>query len=154
MSEKTLYDFKISEIELTYRNYIPPIERLTVNKADLAYQLFLKTWDPGKIDLLEQFKVMLLNNACHLLGIATVSTGGIAHCIADQRLIFGTALKAMATNIIVAHNHPSGNLEPSPEDIRLTTKLLEAGRLLDVHLSDHLIITRDRFTSLRERMTW
>lgn len=153
MSE-TLDDFRISEIELTYHNYIPPIDRYKVDTPRLAYQLFLKTWNPGQIDLLEQFKVMLLDTSCRMLGIATVSTGGISHCIADQRLIFATALKGKASQLILAHNHPSGNLEPSPEDIRLTQKLLESGKMLDIPISDHLIITRQDFTSLKERMAW
>jgi len=154
MGRDILDDFSVTEIELTYHNYIPPIERFKVDNPNLAYQLFLKTWNPGQIDLLEQFKVMLLDTSLRMLGIATVSSGGISHCIADQRLIFAAALKGKASQIMLAHNHPSGNLEPSPEDLRLTQKLVESGRLLDIPVCEHLIITRHNYTSLKEKLNW
>lgn len=149
-----LDDFRISEIELTYHNYIPPVERFKVDNSKLAYQLFLKTWNPGQIDLLEQFKVMLLDTGLRMLGIATVSSGGISQCLVDHRLIFATALKGKASQIILAHNHPSGNLEPSPEDIRLTQKFVEIGKIIGIPVCEHLILSRHDYTSLKEKLDW
>ena len=81
-------------------------------------------------------------NACHnVLGIYTASKGGITGTIADIRLILGVALKTASTAIIIAHNHPSGNLQPSKADETLTQKLKNAAGLLDVNLLDHLIIS-------------
>ncbi len=67
-----------------------------------------------------------------------------------MRVIFATALKATATSVIVSHNHPSGNLQPSSEDIRLTKKLKEAGKLLEIEVHDHLIVTENSFYSMAE----
>jgi len=67
--------------------------------------------------------------------------GGINGTVADVRLLFATAVQSLATSVIIAHNHPSGTLEPSNADIQLTDKIKEAGKLMDISLLDHLIIT-------------
>jgi DNA repair protein RadC len=154
MSQKSLDEFKIAEIELTYFNSIPPHERFKVQSPDTAYQMFLKSWDAGKIDLQEQFKVMLLDTGCNFLGISTVSTGGISQCAVDQRLIFAVALKGKASQIILAHNHPSGNLTPSSEDIRLTQRMVQAGEILQIQVADHLILSRHGYASLKDKLTF
>jgi DNA repair protein RadC len=93
------------------------------------------------MELQEQFKVLLLNRANHVLGIYELSTGGVNSTVADPKLIFVAALKANASGIITAHNHPSGNLKPSEVDKYLTRKIKEGALLLDMVLLDHLIIT-------------
>src|SRR3990170_6054261 len=93
------------------------------------------------LELQEEFKIMLLNRYNKVIGIFTVSSGGIAGTVADPKLIFGCALKAAASGIILAHNHPSGNLTASQADIDLTRKFKEAGKLLDIQVLDHIIIT-------------
>ena len=77
----------------------------------------------------EQFKVMLLNRANRVLGIFEVSNGSSTGTVADPKLIFAAAIKANACGIILAHNHPSGNLQPSKADIDLTRKVKEGGFL-------------------------
>ena len=104
-------------------------------------------WDLDKIDLLEEFKIVLLNRSNKVLGITSISQGGVSGTMADPKLIFGTALKAAASYIILVHNHPSGNLRPSNEDIKLTKKLVEGGKLLDILVVDHLIISKDDYYS-------
>lgn len=101
--------------------------------------------------MVEQFKVLLLNNANKVLGIADISTGGISSTVADPRIVFATALKANASKIILAHNHPSGNLQPSQTDKELTAKMKEGGRYLDLHVIDHLIITNDGYYSFGDQ---
>lgn len=84
---------------------------------------------------------MYLNRANRIIGIYRHSLGGITGTIADPRLILGTALKVAATAIILAHNHPSGNLRPSRADELLTAKIKEACKYMDIQLSDHIIVS-------------
>lgn len=101
--------------------------------------------------MIEQFKIMLLNRANKILGIFTVSTRRVAGTVADSKVIFVTALKGNASSIILAHNHPSGNLKPSAADRQLTNKLTQAGKLLDISLLDNLIITADGYFSFADK---
>ena len=85
------------------------------------------------------------------MGCYKLSNGGITGTVADLRLILGTALKTAATGIIIGHNHPSGNLVPSQADIQLTKKILEASKVMDICLYDHLIICVDgKYLSLAD----
>ncbi len=98
----------------------------------------------------EEFWILLLKRNNELIKKIRVSTGGVSGTIADIRIIFKHALEELATSIILTHNHPSGNLKPSTQDIRLTKQMVEAGRLLEIHVSDHLIITDTGYTSLAD----
>ena len=89
----------------------------------------------------EEFLVLYLNRANAVLGLFKASKGGLTGTVADPRLILAVGLKLLATSIILAHNHPSGNLKPSLADQELTEKLYEAGRLMDIKIVDHLIIS-------------
>ncbi|MCK6616298.1 MAG: DNA repair protein RadC [Cyclobacteriaceae bacterium] len=101
----------------------------------------------------EEFWVLLLNRASRLIKIQQVSQGGVHGTVADPKIIFKTALEELASAIIVAHNHPSGNLTPSQQDVDLTKKLKESARLLDITLTDHLIIAgKDYFSFADEGM--
>jgi len=140
----------ISEIKLSYNPKIKAGDRLKVTKPLEVYKAFLTSWDKDKLQLVEQFKVMLLNPANHVMGIVEISSGGIAGTVVDPRLIFGTALKAAATRIILAHNHPTGNLTPSDLDKRLTHTIKSGADILDIKLLDHLIITARGFSSFSD----
>ena len=99
----------------------------------------------------EEFILVLLDQANSMIGLSQVSVGGLAASIVEPRQVFKTAILANAAAIIVAHQHPSGNVEPSREDIRITRQLVEAGKLMGVPVHDHLIIAENRFVSLAER---
>lgn len=88
----------------------------------------------------EEFWILLLNQANIVIAKEQLSQGGIAGTVVDARLIFGKALAHQATSIILVHNHPSGNLQPSQADIGITKKLKSGGKLLDIQVLDHLII--------------
>jgi DNA repair protein RadC len=94
--------------------------------------------------------VILLNRANKVLGICEVSTGGVAGTVADPKVIFAAALKALASSIILSHNHPSGNLAPSQADIELTHKLKAAGRFLELPILDHIIMTSEGYYSFAD----
>lgn len=138
MAEKK---FTLKEIDVVYKPLQELATRPKVTCPADAIILFRENWDDMKIGLLEQFKVMFLNRGNRVLGIANLSSGGVAGTVVDPKLIFGMALKAMASSIILAHNHPSGNVNPSQEDIRLTRKLEEAGNILDISVLDHIILS-------------
>jgi DNA repair protein RadC len=98
----------------------------------------------------EEFWIILLGRSQKVLGRELISKGGLAATICDPKIIFHAALQHQASGIILVHNHPSGNLKPSQEDLTLTKKLIAAGRVLDISIFDHLIITDGGFTSLAD----
>jgi DNA repair protein RadC len=87
----------------------------------------------------EEFWVLMLNQSGKLIGKELISKGGVTGTYADPKVIFSIALKYSAVSIVLAHNHPSGNLKPSQEDVDLTRKIIAAGKLLDIKVMDHLI---------------
>jgi DNA repair protein RadC len=91
-----------------------------------------------------------LNNASRVPGIFEVSKGGISGASADVRIVFAAALKANATGIILAHNHPSGQLVPSDADKYVTENMREAGKVLNIRVLDHLIVTAEGFCSFSD----
>lgn len=100
----------------------------------------------------EHFVVVMLSAANQVIGISTVSVGSLTATIVNARETFKAAILANARSIVVAHNHPSGNLEPSREDVAVSKGLADAGKLLDIPILDSLIIGHDgRYTSLVER---
>lgn len=133
----------ISEVKLIYRTKIKASERLKVKCSKDACDIFMESWDKDSIEHTEEFKILLMNRSNSVLGIFPVSKGGWAGTVADVRLIYQAAIKATASGIIVAHNHPSGNLNPSESDTKITKKIQEAGNLMDIQLLDHLILTPD-----------
>jgi DNA repair protein RadC len=99
----------------------------------------------------EEFLTVMLDTANTVIGLTLVSIGGLAASIVEPRQIFKTAILANAAALILAHQHPSGNPEPSREDIRITRQLVEAGKIMGIPIHDHLIITDSQYTSLAER---
>ena len=142
---------QISEIRLAYTRKVKASERPQVTCSNDAYKLFRENWEDLTISLFEEFKILLLdrNNKC--MGIVPISRGGVAGTMADPKLIFVSALKARACHIILGHNHPSGNLEPSTADQRLTEQLVKAGKYLDLEVLDHLILTDEGYLSFVDR---
>ena len=140
----------VAEIELSYRPILKLSTLPKVQRSEEIYRLLIETWDKTKLEFVEQFKVMLLNRANRVLGICTITTGSSTGTIADPRLIYAVTLKSNACNIILAHNHPSGNLCPSKYDCELTQKIKEGGKLLDVTVLDHLIVSIDGYYSFSD----
>lgn len=95
----------------------------------------------------EEFWILMLNHANYVIGKQPISRGGVSATVADPKIIFKIALEHNAASLILAHNHPSGSLEPSEEDVIITKKLVEAGCMLDLHVLDHLIVTNKLYYS-------
>ena len=131
--------FRISEIEVSY---LPATGRRPVVKSSFEAYSELKTFFPiTTIALQERFNVMYLNRANRVIGVYEHSMGGITGTVADPRIILSVALKVLATGIILSHNHPSGNLQPSVEDKNLTNRFQEACKFLEIKLTDHIILS-------------
>jgi DNA repair protein RadC len=113
---------QVAEIQLIYKSKVKPSERPRITHSKDAFELLMQCWDENKLEFVEQFKILLTNRAHKVLGILDISTGGVSGTVADPKIIFAAALKASASGIILAHNHPSGNLNPSHADISLTKK--------------------------------
>ena len=102
-------------------------------------------------ELKEKFIVVCLNTANQIIKYETISVGNLNSSIVHPREVFKVAIDNNSANIIVLHNHPSGNPEPSREDINVTKKLVEAGKYLDINLFDHIIVSGNTFTSLVQK---
>lgn len=123
------------------------VQRLKIKSSKDAYAVLT----PILSDLPhEEFWLMLLNRNNTLIKTELISRGGISGTVADSKLILKSCIENLASSIIVAHNHPSGNLKPSKEDISLTEKLKAAAKLLDINLIDHLIIGDNNYLSFAD----
>lgn len=134
----------IPEIKLTYTPKIKAKDRIQVLTSKKAAELAREIIGGlGYLDHREVFIILLLNRKGMVLGWHLVSIGSQAMTIVDTKIVFQVALAAHAWQIIGAHNHPSGICTPSEEDIRLTKKLSDAGKMLDLKLVDHIIVCSD-----------
>ena len=141
---------KVAEIELSYKGNFKPSEKPVIKSSRDAYQLFFETWDSSKLELQEHFRIMLLDRDNSVLGVSTLATGGMTACVVDAKLIFATALLAKATGLIIAHNHPSGKKEFSEPDKKLTEQIVLAGKILDLPVLDHILVTKEGWLSMAD----
>lgn len=141
---------KIAEIKVSYSNIIPIVNRKKIRTSKEAYDLLMQIWDTNLLELQEEFKVILLNNANDVIGIFPMSKGGSTGTVVDVKLIFAVALKCNSNAIILAHNHPSGNLKPSIQDIELTNKIKQGSEILGMKILDHLIIAKTNYYSFAD----
>ena len=140
----------IPELNVTYtRSSSKVFEGDIRSSADMA-KFIKSTFGREEIELQEQFIVLYLNQKFDVIGYYRHSKGGINSTVADIRIIIGAALKCAAVSLVVAHNHPSGNLSPSATDKELTSKLKESAKLMDLRLLDHLILTKTGYFSFAE----
>ena len=100
--------------------------------------------------MLEEVKVIFLNRNNIVIGVYNLAKGGISACTVDIRIILAVALKSLSTSIILVHNHPSGNLQPSQSDKEITKNLKEACKMVQIALIDHLIITKENYYSFAD----
>ena len=139
---------KVSEIKISYTNEVD--EKIKVMGSSEVYQVLKANWDWDTIELQEEFKILLLNQGNQVLGIKSMFKGGINTCSIDVRLIMGMALKANASALVITHNHPSGNLNASESDKRITSKIKECCELFDIRLLDHIIMAKNSYLSFAD----
>lgn len=136
---------KVAEIEISYKPAIANKPKI-ISALD-AFNELIKFFNQDTISLKEKFVVMYLNRNNRVLGIFPLSEGGLTGTVVDIRLLLSVAIKTASTAIILCHNHPSGNYIPSFADKEITGKIIEACKLLDIKVLDHLIITSDGYYS-------
>lgn len=129
------------------RKDLEPGEKPKISGSKDAFELL-------KGDLMdlhkEEFWVLLLNRANRLVAKKRVSEGGVGGTVADPKIIYKLALEELASGVIVAHNHPSGNVTASTQDVELTRKLKEGGKMLEIQLLDHIIIAGQQYYSFAD----
>ena len=143
-TQQTIDFLNVAEVSLTYVTKVKPSERPAIKNSHDAHKIFFDSWDIATIEHKETVKMLLLNRANKVLGITTLSEGGLSGTLMDVRMIYQFAIKGNACGIIIAHNHPSGNSNPSESDLKITQKIKEAGNLLDIQLLDHIILTPEK----------
>lgn len=138
----------IAALELGRRRKIVEApQRIKINNSKSVFDAV----GPQISDLLhEEFWVLYLDRSNHIIRKSNISKGGVSGTVVDARIIFKQAIENLASAIVLCHNHPSGNLKPSEEDIRITKKLKEAGKLVDIAIIDHIIIAGNNFFSFAD----
>jgi DNA repair protein RadC len=143
---KTLV-WKFKETNIKY----PELTEMPKKKISSPKDFFDLFQPIFKEEPVEIFIVAWLSSANRIIGFEKVSVGNLNSSIVDPRSVFRCAIVSNSASVIVAHNHPSGNPEPSEEDISITKKLVESGKVLGVHVFDHLIFAENTYTSFVER---
>jgi DNA repair protein RadC len=135
-----------SAISIQYKREI--LHKEPMKLALDVYEWVRRRWNEELINLQEQSMALYFNNASQLIAYRLISTGNIRGTIVDVQLVVCLALHTMASKVILVHNHPSGKLEASKHDIKITKQVKAALELIDVMLLDHLIITEDCYMSM------
>lgn len=139
---------KLREVSAIYKAG-PDISNIKITKSSDVNELVRKIF-PVDINYREAMVVLYLNNSNRTISYGIASIGSITGTLVDIRLVLRDALLSLATGIILVHNHPSGNLTPSNTDKQLTQKVKEAGKLMEIKLLDHLIITENDYYSFMD----
>jgi DNA repair protein RadC len=139
----------VPEIKIRYNKSRKAFLGTVMHSKDSA-DFIRRIYTRGSIELQEHFIVLYLNNRNEILGYYKHSVGSINSTIADMRIVLATALSSASTGMIIAHNHPSGNINPSESDKKLTKKFKAGAEILDIMLLDHIIITKTAYTSFAE----
>lgn len=139
---------EVAEIKVSYSTNKP--DKIKLSSCVDTYQFILSQWNLDIIEFQEESKIILVNRANLVLGVYELSKGGISGTVVDIRIILIVALKCNASGIILVHNHPSGNMNPSEADRKITRRLKEACDLLEISLLDHFIISRTDFFSFAQ----
>jgi DNA repair protein RadC len=119
-----------------------------VNSSSIVHEYLVNVFD--QLDYDEKFYIVHLSRANRIIGHSHISTGGQSGTVVDPKKIFQNALKANAAGLILAHNHPSGQLQPSEADKNLTKKLVAAGKFMEIAILDHLILSTEGYFSFAD----
>lgn len=143
-------EYKKSMPEIEIRKKKSHVHQYKITCSNDIAKCMREIFGEDEIGVYESFFCVYLNRANKTVGWIQISQGGITGTIADPRLIMKSALDCLASGIILAHNHPSGNTTPSQDDITLTKKLCQAAQLFDMQVLDHIILTEDSYYSFAD----
>lgn len=138
------------KVSVSFDKNVKTSELYKINSSLSAYNLLKNIFNKDTFYWTEELILICMNNSNRVLGYYKLSSGGITGTVADIRVIFTIALKCCATQILLAHNHPSGKLKASDSDIDLTKKVIQAGEILQIKLLDHIILNDESYYSLVE----
>lgn len=139
---KTINLYELKKLQTEF-----PAKKISSSKD--AFE-FIRQFYDNDIEIFESSFILLLNAANKTIGYAKISQGGITGTVVDPRIVAKYAISSLATGVILCHNHPSGNLNPSNADKQLTQKIKDGLKILDINLFDHLIITENSYTSFAD----
>lgn len=140
----------LAEIKVSYSVRQKKSELQKISSCSDCHRILRQIWSADTIELYEEAYVLCLDRAGRVLGYSKVGQGGISGCLIDPKIVFSIALQAGASAIVLAHNHPSGTLTPSRQDVALTARIKECGKVLDIDLFDHIIMTADSYFSFAD----
>ena len=140
---------EVGEVEIRYKRKfaISSDVGTKITCSNDAHKIFRRSFQDGQIEHREFFKIMTLSRQNKVLSVSEISAGGISGTVADPKVIFQTALMQNASCVMLCHNHPSGNLKPSQADMNLTKKMKESGKMLELPVLDHIILSEDSYLS-------
>ena len=144
---KKTYKSTISEYSLKYTK--SEIQKTKVTTSESASNVIRKFYFDD-INIYESFFILLLNSQNNTTGFAKISQGGTAGTVVDIKIIAKYAVESLSSSVIICHNHPSGNKQPSDADLNITKRIKDALLLLDIKLIDHIIITENDFYSFAD----
>lgn len=143
---------KIPEIKISFKiDSVKKSELTKVVSSNDGYEVLKQIFDADTINWVEEAIILCLNRANKVVGFYKLASGGTSSVIMDTKVIYTVALNSGASAIIVAHNHPSGQLFPSDADRRVTKKLIDAGVIMDIPLLDHIIVTDEGYYSFADK---
>jgi DNA repair protein RadC len=131
----------LGEVEVSYKYHSTIENRPVVQSPNDAFEAVMQLYDRKRLALQEQFVIIFLNRAQMVIGSCNLFSGSNTACVVDIKLILAIGLKLMASGIIISHNHPSGKLVASEQDIKLTKSVKEALEIVEMKLFDHIIVS-------------
>ena len=134
---------KLFELKKIQTNF----PKVKITQSEQAAK-FIKQFYGDDIEIFESFFILMLDRNNQTIGYAKISQGGICATVVDVRIIAKYAVESLCRGIILAHNHPSGNLNPSGQDLEITTKIKQALKIFDVSVLDHVILTAESYYSM------
>jgi DNA repair protein RadC len=126
-------------------------ERTKLTRPSEIFEAVTENWEPDTIDLYESFYVVCLSRNLYVNGMYKISEGGLHGTVVDISKIILGMVNSVSCSMILLHNHPSGNLQPSTQDLDITNKIVAASKILGYSVLDHLIITSDGFYSFADQ---
>ena len=136
------HSHELAEVKISYIGKTPWGEKLI--RSNDVFQILFDLYDKNTISLKEEFFILFLNRANRCLGWIKLSSGGTSSTVVDIKIVFTLALLTNSHGFIASHNHPSGSLLPSNSDLQITKQIKEAGKIMDINLFDHIIVSPDR----------
>ena len=135
---------------IKYTHSVPLLNRPKITNPQDSYKIILPLFNQDMLNIREEAVAIYLNRRNRVIGGLKLSSGGISGTVVDIKLLLSVALKCLASGIILAHNHPSGELSPSKSDLAVTEQLKQAAKLIDISLLDHLILGHNSYYSFAD----